>query len=182
MRTTLFLYEHRGVQSWGPWAPIAEWVGQGHPRRIKVCPSSAPGGRPERVPCFRVLPIPLPDWLSAEEWLREYRAWARTWAYGVQREWPEAWQRRLHGLPGPLLLACVELLLTKAFRSAFRKSLLDQLVSHLERADRPWPQPFSARQLALLLRADHSLAAARLEEALARAFPQRPPGPERSAA
>jgi len=96
----------------------------------------------------------LPTWLDPEDWLYNTVAWKYTWGLGVEKTWPESWQRGLYSLPRDgKLLACVKLLKTKKFRSTFRQSLRDQLVAWLETpADqRCYDNPFSARQWAALV-------------------------------
>jgi hypothetical protein len=103
------------------------------------------------APRFVVKRVVLPDWMDPGEWSRSEVEWRYLWAI-VPAEWPEQWQRALllvkerAGMPA--VLAIVNLLKTKEFRSPFRKSLRDQIVEWMEanEEDRKYKLPLSPRQ------------------------------------
>jgi len=103
------------------------------------------------APRFLVKRVVLPDWMDPAEWCRNEIDWRYLWAI-VPAEWPETWQRALMlvkeraGMPA--VLAIVNLLKTKEFRSPFRRSLRDQIVEWMEtpEEDRKYKLPLSPRQ------------------------------------
>jgi hypothetical protein len=92
--------------------------------------------------------VVLPAWLSGNEWARSCVKWKYTWLTGVDATWPEVWQRALADMNVSHRLAVVKLLKVKNFRSAFRKSLRDQIVAWMETPveGRKYRSPLSARQ------------------------------------
>jgi len=97
---------------------------------------------------YSVGEVELPDWMDPQEWIQNTTRWKYLWGYGVEKDWPQAWQRWLSVCGGPQRLAAIKLLRTKRFRSAFRKSLREQLEKWLTTMpeDRDYDSPFSRRQ------------------------------------
>ena len=102
------------------------------------------------VPTYEVHEVTLPDFLSVEDWISHSIAWKFAWAMGVDPQWPEAWQKSLLDLDHEMQLICSQLLKTKTFRSSFRKSCRDQLVSWLDSNNRRYDSSFSDRQFEAL--------------------------------
>lgn len=110
---------------------------------------SSDDDRPVEGKLYEVREVVLPSFLSPNEWASNMVAWKYTWGCGVNPTWPEAWQRGLAKMDRCAnRVACVGLLKVKNFRSAFRKSMHDQLVTWLETSteDRKFGSPFSMRQ------------------------------------
>lgn len=97
---------------------------------------------------YEVRDITLPSWMSADEWCRRSIEWKYVWGAGVDMSWPESWQRGLAGMSFADRAAACKLLNTKKFRSNFRKSLRDQIVTWFETPAeaRRYDSPLSARQ------------------------------------
>jgi len=112
--------------------------------------------------------IELPEWLSTEEYCKTYRTWKYFWGLGANPEWPEKWQRILvrKGYSPADRLACIQLLMTKKFRSKFRSDLCAQLKTWLE--EERYPHPFSPKQWDKLVNKYVVWRAAQLETALNR--------------
>ena len=74
--------------------------------------------------------------------------WKFTWGMGCEKSWPEAWQRGLTEMGEAARLATIKLLATKKFRSGFRQSMRDRIVSWFEttREERQFQSPLSPRQ------------------------------------
>lgn len=128
--------------------PLAPWAGQVDLEATGTFCASADWDMLVTEKLYEARTVELPDWLSAEEWCRSYIEWKFVWAAGVDREWPETWQRGLARLPFADRYAACKLLATKKFRSDFRRSLRDQIVAWLETAPdaRKFPSPLSSRQ------------------------------------
>ncbi len=115
--------------------------------------------------------VELPEWLSPAEWLRNQVAWKYAWGFGVEKTWPEAWQRFVaYECSGRSTqrLAVVKLLSTKSFRSAFRASLRKQLEAWLATPadERKYGSPFSDRQWDCLCEVHTAREASRLDNQL----------------
>ena len=106
-------------------------------------PTSAAPAEP-----YEVKEIELPDWLSTEAYCAQYIRWGHLWACGADPEWPESWQRVLSLLNNDHAgrVACIDLLRVKKFRSEFRKSIRQRLVTWLEDPEERYPSPFSPKQ------------------------------------
>lgn len=171
-KTVTFLCEHRGANSYSRHSPVAVWRGQVDLGEKTWACLSFDDDRLVEVPRWSLREVELPDWLDPEEYLRFRFAWEWLWGFGVERDWPEPWQRSLLAVKArdgeAALLACIELLTTRSFRSAFRASLHDQLVAWLEtpEEDRRYDSPFSRRQWEALLHQHHRIEARRLSNAL----------------
>jgi hypothetical protein len=92
--------------------------------------------------------IELPDWLTTEAYCTQYHRWGELWICDADPEWPESWQRLLSRLDNDLgaRIACIELLRVKKFRSEFRRSLKERLVTWLEDPEERYPSPFTHKQ------------------------------------
>lgn len=137
----------------------------------KTCCLYHDDDRPVNVDYYAVGEVELPEWLSAEEWLRDTTKWKYVWGFDVPKTWPEAWQRGVAGFGQADKLACVKLLNTKSFRSDFRRSLRDRLVEWLETpaGERRYDSPFSDRQWDCLVNRYVKREAEQISSALYRA-------------
>jgi hypothetical protein len=101
-----------------------------------------------QAPKYEVHEIELPEWLSTEEYCGDYVRWSHLWGYGADPEWPEAWQRVLMSINSDpsAKVACIDLLNTMKFRSDFRASLRNRLVTWLEDPEARYPSPFTPKQ------------------------------------
>lgn len=117
---------------------------------------------------YSVEDVDLPEWLSANEWARNFVRWKFLWGHGADLEWPEAWQRGLLHLNSAEKTGCIKLLRTKKFRSEFRKSLYEQLVAWLETPadERKYSSPFSPKQWGTLINRWTALESKRVAESL----------------
>jgi len=97
---------------------------------------------------YEVMEIELPEWLTTETYCAQYERWGTLWACGADPEWPESWQRLLSILNNDhaARVACIDLLKVKKFRSEFRRSLKDRLVTWLEDPEERYPSPFTPKQ------------------------------------
>lgn len=143
------LFRFNGEVSYTPADPMAPWKGQVDLSEKGTFILSNDDWRTVSGPLYEVNTVHLPSWLSVEEWICTSVQWKYTWGCGVDPSWSESWQRGLMGFDGVARrMAAVKLLKTKTFRSAFRKSLRDQLVVWLDTPaeERKYASPFSARQ------------------------------------
>lgn len=105
---------------------------------------------------YEVCDVTLPEFLSVKEWVRDAVRWKWAWGCGVDPTWCEAWQRSLafDGFNTAERIAVCKLLKVKKFRSEFRKSLRDQVVTWMETPvnERKYNSPFSNRQWNCLIR------------------------------
>ena len=97
---------------------------------------------------YEVIEIELPEWLTTEAYCAQYIRWGYLWGNGADPEWPEPWQRLLSVLNNDhaARVACIDLLKVKKFRSEFRKSLRERLVTWLEDPEERYPSPFTPKQ------------------------------------
>jgi len=168
-RTARILYEHLGEVSYTEKSPRAV-VKEGDEAVVdleekKRCIFSHDDWRTVEVNRWEIRDVVLPEWLSAEEWLRDPIGWQYLWidvslVYAIDDLdeakvlLPEAWQRGLKDLPEEWRRESLKLLKVKRFRSRFRESLRDQLVEWLEtpEGERRYELPFSPRQWEALTR------------------------------
>lgn len=145
--------------------PVAPWANQVDLNETGTFCASADWDMLVTEKLYQVREIDLPDWMSADEWCRSYIEWKYVWASGVEREWPQTWQRGLAKLSFADRFSACKLLRTKNFKSAFRKSLRDQIVAWLEAPAeaRKFASPLSERQWSAI--AEPSYRAKRAEEA-----------------
>ena len=100
---------------------------------------------------YSVSDVRLPAWLTVDEWVASAVDWKYTWGAGVDPTWPEAWQRGLKTLNPAQTSAASRLLVTLVadrFRSDFRRSVANQIVTWLETPEkgRRYDSPLSRRQ------------------------------------
>lgn len=134
--------------------PYEEEIMSANLHRKVVCCRSFDDNSPAEKYLWSVSEVELPDGLSPEEWLENLTEWKFTWGMGCDRSWPITWQRGIRNLQTcAARLAVCKLLKTKKFRSSFRQSLRDQLVSHFETPieDRKYPDPLSRKQWGCLI-------------------------------
>lgn len=148
--THQILFVKDGENSDTPPTPRAPWANQVDLTETATYCLNWDNDMPVECRKYEVRAVDLPDWLPAKEWCIRHVEFKYLWAV-ANPEWPEAWQRGLINLESAQRLACVKLLQTKKFRSAFRESLRDQLVAWLESSDRKYPEPFTFKQWAALL-------------------------------
>jgi hypothetical protein len=170
MKTHQILCRHTGEISYTAKDPVAIFTGQVDLEETTTCILSSDDFRLVSTKLWEVRSVELPDWLSPEEWIGSTVQWKYTWGFGVDTSWPESWQRGLKNLCTTMRLACVKLLKVKNFRSKFRESLRDQLVTWLETApeSRQFDDPFSRRQWDALLTDRNNREAKQLSEYLYR--------------
>jgi len=164
--THLVLFKQLGENSTSSRDPIAPWTGQVSLDETTTCCLSSDDDRLVSKALYEVREVTLPAWLSVEEWVNRTTHWKWVWGAGVNREWPEAWQRGLGMVRFSDRYWAAKLLATKSFRSEFRKSLRDQIVAWLETAPeaRRYDSPLSDRQWDCLAR--NAWEAKRLESSL----------------
>lgn len=166
MKTHNILYEHLGENSNTAYTPIAVWNNQVNLDDIVTRCLNYDDNRLVEINRYKVLKVGLPDWLDPQHWIRYHIDYCWAWGCGVDKEWPEKWQRGLLLLGGVQRYVAIKLLKTKKFRSIFRKSLRDQLVVWLEADDKPHLNPFSPRQFNALVGPKDDVESKRLEEGL----------------
>lgn len=101
-----------------------------------------------------VCDIDVPDWLPVWDFLRHVDEWRLAWAMGLNKEWPEAWQRFIvFNTKSAVRIAVIRLLNTVNFRSSMAASSKDQVVEWLnaEPRLRRYSFPLSRRQLEFLV-------------------------------
>lgn len=143
------LCKHTGEISYTRRDEIAVWTGQVDLTEKKQALVSSDMWEPILVDLYELRKVELPDWLKPAEWIKDRIAWKFTWGFGVDQDWPEHWQRELLNMRKDAgLLAVVKLLETKKFRSGYRKSLHDQLITWLgtPKKQRAYGSPFSRKQ------------------------------------
>lgn len=153
--TALVLFKQLGENSTSSRDPIGPWEGQVDLDEKTTCCLSSDDDRLVSKDLYEVREVTLPAWLSAREWAANSVDWKYTWGAGVDPSWPEAWQRGLARLRFSDRYWAAKLLAVKNFRSAFRKSLRDQIVAWLETPaeERRYGSPLSPRQWDCLARA-----------------------------
>ena len=131
-----------------PMIPLGPWVGQVDLSTMGNYSSPESKKTLVQAPKYEVHEIELPEWLPTERYCGDYIRWSRLWGYGADPEWPESWQRLLVLINGDpqAKIACIDLLNTKKFRSEFRSSLRDRLVTWLEDPEARFPSPFTPKQ------------------------------------
>lgn len=133
----LILFIHQGENSTTPHDPFQVWRGQVDlGTMVSRCFNSG-DDRAVSINLYEVREVELPDWLAPEEWIRHEVSWRYAWAMGLEKSWPEAWQRGLLHMESASLLGCVNLLKVGTFRNPFRASLRAQLVAWMEDQMRP---------------------------------------------
>ena len=149
--------------------PMAPWCEQVDLNETGTFCATHDWDMPVTCKLYEVRDVDLPDWMSAEEWCRSYIEWKYVWGAGVDRSWPESWQRGLARLSFADRFAACKLLAVKKFRSEFRASLCKQIVTWLETtaAERQYASPLSVRQWEAI--AGRPWEAKRAEEACYRA-------------
>lgn len=123
------------------------------------------------VPAYGTLELDLPDWMDPDEYAGSIHFQVSyKWFLGLGGNpvWGATWFHKLSSLEVPLRFACMKLLNTKKFRSAFRASLRDQLVTWLD-GKSTFDRPFSPRQVDCLLDRYTMMEANRLDSSLYRA-------------
>lgn len=164
------LYEHVGENADTAKTPKELWRGQVDLSEKIWCCASWDNDMRVRVNRYEVREVILPDWLSPEEWIQNKTWWHWLWSFGVDKEWPERWQRGLLTIlrrNGEVALhVAIKLLQTKNFRSTFRRDLRDKLVSWLETPEdaREYDTPFSRRQWEALVGPYDAKEAKRISE------------------
>jgi len=168
MKTHEILFAKLGENSTTAPDPIAVWKGQVDLETTETYCLSSDDDRLVSCKKYSVGEVSLPDWLPPEEWVGNTTAWKYTWGMGVDKSWPEAWQRGLAPLSAEAKLACVKLLKVKTFRSQFRAALCTQLKTWLETpaSERKHNSPFSTRQWECLMDRYTHVEAKRTSESL----------------
>lgn len=129
-------------------SPEGAWTGQVDLGTTATFCASADWDMPVVCPVYEVRAFELPAWLPASEFAASALEWRYTWGAGVEKSWPESWQRGLRAMSFERRYTAAKLLRVKKFRSEFRKSLRDQLVAWLETPaqSRRFASPLTARQ------------------------------------
>jgi hypothetical protein len=171
MKTYKIAFEHTGEVSYTAKTPSRVYVeGTIDLTEQKSCILSHDDWRLCSVNRWEVHDVSLPDWLSPEEWISRSVEYKYVWGLGASPDWPESWHRGLLVLNTTERYAAIKLLATKTFRSAFRKSLRDQIVAWLETPpeSRKYASPLSEKQWDAALGPKGVFEAKRLCEALYR--------------
>jgi hypothetical protein len=160
MKKHEILFQQLGENATSPKDPVEVWTQQVNLQEEIACCRTSDDDGLVMVPKYAVKEVWLPDWLSPEEWLKDTTKWKYLWGLGVNREWPESWQRGLaeefrsdHGASARIFAAS-KLLNQTRFKSEFRKSLRDQLVAWLESSERKHASALSPRQWDMLTKYD----------------------------
>lgn len=154
LHSVLVLFRKTGENWTTPADPQGAWTGQVDlDTQERFCMSSD-DNRLVTGDLFEVREVTLPAWLSADEWARDAVGWKYLWGAGVEMTWPEAWQRALMGVSFAERYWLCQILRVKKFRSEFRRSLFNQIVSWMETPEeyRRFPRPLSPRQMGCLAR------------------------------
>lgn len=155
MKTHKILFKHIGENSDTAKKPHQVWENQVDLDEQVRCCLNWDDDRPVKTDKWAVYDVTLPDWLDPVEWIRHDIDWHYAWMFGVDPEWPEAWQRwfAYTNLSEGQKLAGVKLLKTKSFRSGFRRSLREQLETWLDAPAeaRKYDTPFSHKQWGCLI-------------------------------
>lgn len=165
MKTYKILFEHYGENSDTAKSPVAVWDNQVDLSATRTCCTNWDDNSLVSVNRYQVLDVTLPNWLDANEWIRNALKWQWAWDLGVDASWPESWQRWFIGKASEAAkLAIIKLLKTKNFRSEFRQSLRDQFVQYVETPEeaRQYNSPFSPRQWDKLIDKHTTLDARRM--------------------
>jgi hypothetical protein len=153
--THAILYRHDGEEMGTPRRPVAVYTEQVDITETKQGILSSDDWRPVTFTKWEVRAIDLPAWLTPEEWLKDPLAWQDTFAI-ADPDWPEHWLRWMASpdVHPNQRRAAARLLKTKQFRSDFRASLCDQIITWLETdpEERQYPSPLSWKQWACLVK------------------------------
>lgn len=99
---------------------------------------------------YGVTKVALPDWLSPQEWIRDVTLWRFIWGIpGFNENTPEEIQRALFQFETRLRPTFYKLLVTKNFKSEFRRSLANQVLEWARTpiSERKYRSPLSEKQL-----------------------------------
>lgn len=148
------LAERRGVNITTPPSPVREFQ-PGDEELLKITEKFCIGFDNNMLvesPRFTVLEVDLPEWLETDVWCDNFIRWNRLLSNkNLISKFGEK-SVRFIDYPGNCLEAIESLCKTKKFRSEFRKSLFEQLISWMEQEPPVVLSPFSERQWAALLK------------------------------
>lgn len=116
---------------------------------------------------YSVANVEMPEWLSAEEWVRNDTAWKYARAFGLKWEThtPEMARFLAYGnMSQSARYVLIKLMQTKSFRSEFRASMKRQVEAWVATApeNRKYSFPLSPRQLDALYGPHDSINASRI--------------------
>lgn len=114
---------------------------------------------------LRLCEMAVPVWLSMWDFLQNFAAWRLAWAMGVDKEWPESWQRFIvFHTKNDVRVAIIRLLGTVECRSAMIGSAKRQVEEWLSVAPhlRRYVFPLSREQLNYLVYATDRATARRM--------------------
>lgn len=114
---------------------------------------------------LRVCEIVVPKWLSVWDFLQNFAEWRLAWAMGMDKEWPESWQRFIaFKTKGDVRVAVIRLLSTSQCRSAMVNSARQQVIEWLSAEPhlRRYVFPLSREQMSYLVYATDRSVARRL--------------------
>jgi hypothetical protein len=123
------------------------------------------------VNVYQVREVELPDWFNPQRYAALFIDLKYYLGRGAEIDWPEAWFDKLSGtrrFSAAQVLACIKLLKTRSFKSAFRQHLRDQLEAWLADPEPRYDSPFSRRQWECLVNGYLALESKRLESSLYR--------------
>jgi len=159
MKTVLILCRHYGELTYTPKSPVREWKGDADPADLteqKPCIFSPDDFRPVQVNKWEVRPVEIPDWMTGDEYAQHASQWETVWAIKGAKDMPQDWQVYLAlYVDNPTeRVALTKLLAVQNFRSDFRRSLRDQVVSYIETPPdaRKYSRPLSWKQMSALTR------------------------------
>ncbi len=151
MKTILFLTKHTGQNATTKQDVIAVYNEADHKALLSettyACWSSDDDRRVS-VDAYGTREVSIPDWMDADIYagnssLQVSLKWF--FGFGGVASWGESWFEKIADLGEASRLAVIRLLKVKKFRSAFRKSLRDQLEKWLN-GDSDYGSPFSQKQ------------------------------------
>ena len=149
-KTVKFLTKHLGEFYYTPKSIIAVYDPENAPdmNQTVLCCSFDDWYHFTEVPLYGTVEIELPDWLEPKMYLAWETNFNRLWNNGISKDAPQEVQEALLKLSEFEIETCAILLNTRTFRSAFRQSLRDQLVSWINtpKENRKYESPFSNKQ------------------------------------
>jgi hypothetical protein len=158
MKTVSILCRHYGELTYTAKSPVREWT-SADPVDLteqKPCIFSPDDFRNVMVNKWEVRPVEVPDWMTGDEYAQHHIQWDGLWTVKGAKDMPQEWQVYLAlYVDNPTeRLALAKLLAVQNFRSDFRRSLRDQVVTYIETApdQRKYSRPLSWKQMSALTR------------------------------
>jgi hypothetical protein len=146
MKKVEFLTKQYGEFHYTPRSIVEPYIGQDYDTEAMAGTIiSNDNWMPHPKKLYAIETYEIPEWLNASEY--DDHTWTWYTKIGGKEEFGKQAYLKITSIKnGVLRLASIKLLKTKKFRSDFRKSLKEQLVSWIENENPKYDLPFSQKQ------------------------------------